>query len=50
MVMLPDTTTETSCVFMNTMSYVHWNIVGDALDTPPVPYVSSDFVTSTVAI
>ena len=28
------------------MSYVHWNIVGGASDMPPVPYVSSGFVTA----
>ena len=32
------------------MSYVHWNIVGGASDTPPVPYVSSGFVTTTLII
>jgi hypothetical protein len=32
------------------LSYVHWNIVGGASDTPPVPYVSSGFVTSTMLI
>jgi hypothetical protein len=30
--------------------YLDWNIVGGASATPPVPYVSSGFVTSTVEI
>ena len=32
------------------VNILHWNIVGGALDTPPVPYVSSGFVTSTMPL